>query len=229
MLVGIVFLVLPLGTYVSYFKFLADYAFVFDWLKTFIGVVFLSLGTLETLLYFIRFTSSKVYNSNLQDVVEQILTEVKRTGSSVLGTFLSFRPWMSGEYYVKTEKGVPRYFFPTYLVVLYTEGGNLVVREYLLHIRNKTYEVVGYHVCPISRIVSVGLTQDRLVFDTGTESVGATVDFFEVRTEGGSFRVPIFEEEILSSYGNIGTLKEEMISKVSLIIKLLLSSKGAKE
>lgn len=227
--VGIFLIILPLGTYISYFKFLAEYAFVFDWLKMFIGIVFLSLGALETLLYFIRFTSAKVYNSNLQDVVEQAVNEVKRTGSSVLGTFLSFRPWMVGEYYVKTEKGIPRYFFPTYLVVLYLEQGNLVIREYLLHVKNKSYEVAGYHVCPVSRIVSFGLTQDRIVFDTGTESSSATVDFLEFRTEGGSFRVAIFEEELLSNYGDISVMKEEMISKVSLIIKSLQSLKATKE
>uniref|UniRef100_A0A7C4CDY1 Uncharacterized protein n=1 Tax=Fervidobacterium thailandense TaxID=1008305 RepID=A0A7C4CDY1_9BACT len=227
-LVGIFLIILPLGTYVSYITFLTEYAFVFDWLKMFIGIVFLSLGALETLFYLVRFTSSRVYNTNLQEVVEQAINEVKRTGSSVLGTFLSFRPWMVGEYYVKTEKGVPRYFFPTYLVVFYLEQGNLVIREYRLHVKNKSYEVTGYHVCPVSSIVSLALTQDRIIFDTNTESASATVDFLELRTEGGNFKIPIFEEEILSSHGDISGLKEEVISKVLLIIKSLQSLKVTK-
>jgi len=184
-----------------------------------IGNIILIFGVIEIVSYIIKLLSMRDFKNNLEEVKNNAISEIKKTNSVFIADFLSFRPWMSDEYFVKSKDGVPRYFYPMYLVIFSVGDDILFVNEIKINVSQKTWSLAGYHAIPLEAISSVGLVQDRILFTNYNGDNSATVYFIEIATTGGSIRIALFEEEILSSNGEIKTIRDEFMSKIVFLIR----------
>lgn len=202
-------------------KFLRDFIFVLNFIKNTLGIIILSYYSLAILLYFIRFSPSKKFERNLSEINSTFLENVTKDGATLIGDFISFRPWMEDEFYVKAKKGVPNIFIPAYLVAFTIKDNVLYITEVKAQIQNKTYTIAGYHVIPTKIISCTSLSQERILFSSKLGEASATNYFMEIGTVTGRIKISLFEEEILSRFGYITQMKEEFLSKVMMITKIL--------
>jgi len=210
--------------FIGQFRIFRDFVFIVEFLKNTIGVIVIAYFSFEILLYFIKFSPTKKFEKNLSEIRSTFLENVTKNGTSLIGDFISFRPWMEDEFYVKSKKGIPNIFFPTYLVAFTVKDNILYITEAKAMIQEKSYSISGYHVVPIKLVSSSSFFQDRILFSAKAGEVSATTYFLEIRTVSGSVKIALFEEEILSKYGNINQMKEEFISKIMMIIRMLNKS-----
>lgn len=207
--------------FIGQFRILRDFVFIIEFLKNTIGVIILSYFSFGILLYFIKFSPTSKFETNLSEIRSTFLKTVTKNGHALLGDFISFRPWMEDEFYVKAKKGIPNIFYPTYLVAFTVKDNVLYITEAKVAIQEKTYSISGYHVIPMKLISSSSFFQDRILFSSKFAETSATNYFLEIRTVSSSIKIALFEEEILSKYGNINQMKEEFITKIMMILKVL--------
>ncbi len=198
-----------------------DYTSLIELIKFFVGNIILTLSGIGIFLYILRFLSNKDFDKNLDEIKNNALNQAKRNNAVVIADFISFRPWMSNEYYVKSKKGFLKYFYPMYNVIFSVIDDGLIINELKISVSQKTWDVVGYHFVPINRIESISLTQDRILFTSYNGDNSATVDFIEIRTNEGSIKIALFEEELLSKSGDIKPLRDEFLSKLSFLIRTI--------
>lgn len=222
-IIGILLLTLSFD-FIGHFRILRDFVFIIEFLKNAIGIIILSYFSFEVLVYFIKFSSAKKFEKNLSEIRSAFLENVTKNGNTLIGDFISFRPWMEDEFYVKSKKGIPNIFFPTYLVAFTIKDKILYITEAKAMIQEKTYSISGYHVIPTKLISSSSFFQDRILFSSKLGETSATNYFIEIRTLSGTIKIPLFEEEILSKYGNVSQMKEEFITKIMMITRVLNKS-----
>lgn len=211
--------------FLAIFKFFRETPQFIHWVhyvKNTIASVTIVYFSVQILIYLIKFSPMSKYQKNLSDVQNIFLEEIQKNKGNLLAEFVSFRPWMSDEYYVKINKNYIA-FIPLYLVVFYIKDGVLYINEARVKIKEKSYEVAGYHVIPMNIINSISLSQDRILFSTRFGDDSATVYFLEIRTSSGILRIPLYEEEILSRFFNLKEKKEEFINKVMMATKFLFN------
>ena len=202
-------------------RIFGDYTSLIELIKFAVGNIILALSGIGIFLYILRFLSSKDFDKNLDEVKNAALNEAKRNNAVVIADFISFRPWMSDEYYVKTKSGLLKYFYPMYHVIFSVIDDVLIINELKINVSQKIWDVVGYHFVPINHIESISLTQDRIFFTNYNGDNAATVDFIEIRTKEGSIKIALFEEELLSKSGDIKPLRDEFLSKFSFLIRTI--------
>jgi len=207
----------------DYIAILNDFLWLIDITKTIISAILIASGVYEIIIFLFNFVPLSRYDKHFEELKTQIITEIKSKNQNILGEFLSFRPWMVDESFVKAKEGFPKYFYPLYYVVLSMSNNKLNITEYRLNIYEKTYHVVGYNVVPINTIISAGIVQDRILFTSLSGEGAATVYFLELRTTGGNIKIPLLEDEITGRHGNIKELRDEMLLKVVTTIKSIES------
>jgi len=202
-------------------RIFGDYTSLIELIKFAVGNIILALSGIEIFLYVLRFFSNKDFDKNLDEIKNNALNEAKRNNAVVIADFMSFRPWMSDEYYVKSKGGFLKYFYPMYYVIFSVIDDGLIINELKINVSQKIWDAVGYHFVPVNHIESVSLTQDRIFFTNYNGDNCATADFIELRTIGGSIKIALFEEELLSKNGDIKPLRDEFISKISFLIRTI--------
>ncbi|MGQ9856419.1 MAG: hypothetical protein ACUVQF_06750 [Fervidobacterium sp.] len=215
MIIGVILLFIDF----SNIELFSKYSMIVDFANIGISIVFIITGLFEIFIYLISFAPASRYDENIEKLRIQITDEIKKRGEIIMGDFLSFRPWTTDEYYVKAKSGIPRYFYPVYYVILSTKDNILLVNEYKLNVYNATYHLVGYQLIPTKSIVSQGITQDRILFSSVLGESASTNYFLEIRTVGGTLRIPVLEEEISESAGDISSIRSEFLNKIGIYLK----------
>lgn len=210
---------IPIGVIV------AGASHVVYWARVGTATVLLTLSVIRILGYLFVFTTKSTFEKNLAEVRQSIIEEVSKFGESLICDFSSFRPWMAPEFFVKSSKGEAKFFYPYYIVTVSSQGSQISVREYKVNAMSKSYELTGYRSFSQRSCTSAGLVEDRVLFSTEAGDFAATVDFLEFTLLGGSLRIPIFEREILSQAGGVKNLREETLSKVLLLTKIITKPK----
>ncbi|MEN3042026.1 MAG: hypothetical protein ABDH59_01785, partial [Fervidobacterium sp.] len=113
--VGIILLSISID-FLGYIEFLKEFLFILKFIKNTFGIAVLSYFSFEILIYLLRFSPSKKFESNLSEIRKVFLENATKDGSILIGDFISFRPWMEDEFYVKSKKRIPKIFIPLYLV-----------------------------------------------------------------------------------------------------------------
>ncbi|MCX7654361.1 MAG: hypothetical protein N2Z58_06785 [Fervidobacterium sp.] len=219
-IVGIILLSISID-FLGYIDFLKEFLFILKFIKNAFGIVVLLYFSFEILIYLLRFSPSKKFESHLSEIRKAFLEDATKDGSILIGDFISFRPWMEDEFYVKSKKGIPKIFIPVYLVAFTIKDDVIYIQEAKAQIQSKTYLLTGYYVVPTKIILSASFSQERILFPTKSGEIGATSYSIQIRTSGGEVKVELFEEEILSKYGNISNLREEFVTKVMMTIRML--------
>ncbi|AMW33362.1 hypothetical protein SAMN04488510_101123 [Fervidobacterium changbaicum] len=211
----------------SFVSILKDYMTIVDFTRIGLSIILIASGIFEIIAYLFSFVPTSRYDKNIEELKTIVVNQIREKGHSVLGEFLSFRPWMESEYYAKSRRGVTKYFYPVYYVVLSTANNVLYVTEVRLNILNKSFHMVGYNILPLKSIISAGVVQDRILFSTLSGEDAATTYFLEVRTIGGVVRIPVFEEEISSKFGDIRDIRDDVFRKLTLTVQLLTQQKSS--
>ncbi|KAF2962202.1 hypothetical protein [Fervidobacterium sp. 2310opik-2] len=220
LLVGI-FLFLVNLSFVEQIKYLREYNYLVHFAKNSIAFVLIVYSIPFILMYFIKFPNKKKFEMNLEEVKKNFLDNIKSKDGKLIADFVSFRPWMNQEFYVKSVKGIPKIFIPIYLVSFTIKNDILYIIEAEVSINSKEYRISGYYLVHLSNIVSANLSQDRIFFSSSMGDAAAKVNFIEIIHSSGTIKIPIFEEELLSNYGNISPLREEYSLKVMTLLKYL--------
>ncbi|WP_448375369.1 hypothetical protein [Fervidobacterium sp.] len=223
LIVAFALLIIDFSFVGDYITILSDYLWLIDVTKTIISVILIASGVYEIIIFLFNFVPMSRYDKHFEELKTQIITEIKSKNQNILAEFISFRPWMVDESFVKAKKGLPKYFYPIYYVVLSMSNNILNIREYRLNIYEKTYHIAGYNVVPINTIISAGIVQDRVLFTSLSGEGASTVYFLELRTIGGNIKIPVLEEEISGRHGNVKELRDEMLLKVATTIKSIKS------
>jgi len=223
LVIGFVILLIDLSFIASYISILEDYMWFIDITKAIISIFLIAFGIYDVIIFLFNLAPMSRYDRHFEELKTQIADELRNKNQKIIAEFVSFRPWMSNEYFVRARTGLPKYFFPLYYVVISIQNNILIINEYRLNIYEKSYYISGYNVLPIRSIVSAGIIQDRILFNSNFGDSAATVYFLEFRTIGGNVRIPIFEEEITGRYGELKNMRDEMLLKTMSILKTIRS------
>ncbi|MEJ5257271.1 MAG: hypothetical protein WHS64_03390 [Fervidobacterium sp.] len=215
MILGIIFLFMDF----SNIQLFSRYSMIVEFAKMGISIVFIITGLFEMMVYLFSFAPISKYDENIEKLKAQIVEDTKKRGETILGEFISFRPWMDDEYYVKAKNGIPKYFYPIYYVILSIKDNMLNISEYRLNVYKMTHHSVGYQVIPSKSIISQGFTQDRVLFSSVFGESASTTYFLEIRTLGGTLRIPILEEEISESFGDMSSVRNDFFNKIGIYLK----------
>ncbi len=220
--IGLILLFLDL----SFLSFLQNYMTIVDFAKMGVGIILIASGIFEIIVYLFSFVPLSRYDRNFEELKALVVSQIRERGQAILGEFLSFRPWMTDEYFVKSKHGVPKYFYPVYYVVISIANNVLYINEVRFDILHKSYHIAGYSIIPLKTILSAGLVQDRILFSTASGEDSSTAYFLEIRTLGGTVKVPVFEEEVTNKFGDINNVRDETINKLTVIVQALTKQKS---
>ncbi|WP_448378328.1 hypothetical protein [Fervidobacterium sp.] len=209
----------------SFLSFLQNYMTILDFAKIGVSIILIASSIFEIIVYLFSFVPLSRYDRNFEELKALVVSQIRERGQTILGEFLSFRPWMTDEYFVKSKHGVPKYFYPVYYVIISIANNVLYINEVRFDIFNRAYHTVGYNVIPLKSILSAGFMQDRILFSTLSGEDSSTAYFLEIRTLSGVVKVPIFEEEVTNKFGNINNIRDENITKLTIIIQTLTQQK----
>ncbi len=220
LLIGTFFLLINLN-FVEQIKYLREYTYLVVFAKNFIAFVLIVYSIPSILMYFVKFPDKKKFEMNLEEIKKNFLDHIKSKDGKLIADFVTFRPWMSQEFYVKSVRGIPKIFIPIYLVSFTIKNDILYIIEAEAIIHSKEYRISGYYLVLLPNIISANLSQDRIFFSSSVGDVAAKVNFIEIIHSFGTIKIPIFEEELLSNYGNISPLREEYSLKAMTLLKYL--------
>ncbi|AFG35885.1 hypothetical protein QQE94_08515 [Fervidobacterium pennivorans subsp. shakshaketiis] len=209
----------------SFLSFLQNYMTIVEFAKIGVSIILIASSIFEIIFYLFSFIPLSKYDRNFEELKTLVVSQIREKGHKILGEFLSFRPWMTDEYFVKSNHGVPKYFYPVYYVVISVANNMLYINEVRFDILHKSYHIVGYSIIPLKTILSAGLVQDKILFSTASGEDSSTAYFLEIRSLGGTVKVPVFEEEITSRFGDIKNIRDETIIKLTIIIQTLTQQK----
>ncbi len=193
------------------------------------GTVFVIIGAVKILLFLIKRKSTEEYTKNYNEIVQNFQKWVQeQTGTTNIFIFDSFRPWMQQEYGVKKVSKEVKMFFPRYLVAfaLNKQLNSLNILEGELNISSKTWKFTGNWELKLNSVVGFGFNNERITFYNFKEENNlefAKVHFFEIYSYGTSLKIPVFESEILSNYGDINKLEKEFTDKSKIFLQTLKS------
>ncbi len=210
----------------SFLSFLSDYMTIVDFTKMGISIILIASSIFEIIVYLFSFVPLSRYDRNFEELKALVINQIREKGQTILGEFLSFRPWMTDEYFVKSKHGVPKYFYPVYYVIISIANNVLYINEVRFDIFHRAYHTVGYNVIPLKSILSAGFMQDRILFSTLSGEDSSTAYFLEIRTLSGVVKVPIFEEEVTNKFGDINNIRDETINKLTIIVQTLTQQKS---
>ncbi len=193
------------------------------------GTIFVIIGSLKIILFLIKRKSTEEYTKNYYEIVQSFQKWVQeQTGTSNIFIFDSFRPWMQQEYGVKKVSTEVKMFFPRYLVAFAVNKqlNSLNILEGELNISSKTWKFTGNWELKLSSVVGFGFNNERITFYNFKEENNlefAKVHFFEIYSYGTSLKIPVFESETLSNYGDISKLEKEFTDKSRIFLQILRS------
>ena len=111
-----------------------DYTSLIELIKFIVGNLILVLSGIEIFLYVVRFLSTKDFEKNFNEIKTSALNEAKKNNAVVVADFVSFRPWMSDEYYLKSKNGFLKHFYPMYYVIFSIIDDVLFVNELKINV-----------------------------------------------------------------------------------------------
>ncbi|MGC8955812.1 MAG: hypothetical protein ACP5JS_06970 [Fervidobacterium sp.] len=218
---GIILMIINFD-FLAQIKYVRDFYLLIIFVKNTIAALLIIYSFVIIIMYFVKRTSTKTFLSNLEEVRKDFIAYITKNEKTLIADFVSFRPWMAEEFYVKSVRSVPSIFIPLYLVAFALKDNKLYITEAKVDVMNKEFQITGYYTYATTDLISTNLSQDRIMFSSSLgENVGATVEFIEINTNAGITKIPLFEEELLSSFGNVKPLRNEFIQKVSMVISVL--------